>query len=162
MPRWETPRTWGAFGSGTGIATSGSWAQATSCPAGAHDSAAAVRKRTVSQASPPPRRIPSHPGRATTASAPGPRAGSGSSAAWTAAPSTVTSISPRSQARSRKSWRLWIVMRPASRSRSVALTRTGAAIAWCSQSAGFGVRSGKTTPSMQKLPSFGSSPKSPP
>ena len=33
---------------------------------------------------------------------------------------------------------------------------------WCSQSAGLGVRSGKTRPSAQKSPSLGSSPKSPP
>ena len=39
---------------------------------------------------------------------------------------------------------------------------TGAASARCSHSAGFGRRSGQTRPSAQKLPSFGSSPKSPP
>ena len=41
-------------------------------------------------------------------------------------------------------------------------TRTGADRARCSRSAGLGVRSGQTRPSRQKLPSFGSSPKSPP
>jgi len=45
---------------------------------------------------------------------------------------------------------------------SPATTRTGAASWRCSRRAGFGVRSGQTTPSRQKLPSFGMSPKSPP
>ena len=45
---------------------------------------------------------------------------------------------------------------------STGVSRTGSARAWCSNIAGFGVRSGKTMPSATKLPSLGTSPKSPP
>ena len=71
--------------------------------------------------------------------------------------------SARSHDRSRTSWRFSsTTARGSPAGSSPGRIRTGDARARCSCIAGFGVRSGKTMPSATKLPSFGSSPKSPP
>ena len=116
-------------------------------------------QRVVSQASAAVLTSGGSPGRSTDADvAPG-MVGAGKDPVATTSPPMAASQSTVSHARSRTSGFAVIV------SRSVPACHasvTGAASARCSQSAGFGVRSGQTRPSVQKSPSFGSSPKSPP
>ncbi len=147
---------------GTGGTSKGTlnWAQASSWPTSAQAVARARVKLTVSQYSTPGLSSGGLKGTVTASSAPGGVSRRGKVPAWSTWPSADSFQETSSPLRSEKWYRLTTLTFPASR--STGSTWTGSRTFLYSHSAGWTRRSGKTRPLMQKLPSFGSSPKSPP
>ena len=136
---------------------------ATSKPAGAQAVSAAVVKRTVSQISRPSGWSAASPGIATARSRPARSSGSARSPSWMTSPSTVIA---NVRAQPVEAGPVLVVPdRDLAAGQPLGRRGRGGpapASALCSHIAGLGVRSGQIRPSVQKLPSLGSSPKSPP
>src|SRR4029453_4075918 len=160
---WTTARSGGPgtgrWGSGApgfpGAGVMGSWPQAISWPAGAQGWSVARRAWTVSQDS---TSVGGRGGRGTVACSPGATDATASEPPATSTPSASRVQEKARCDRSREAWGVAMRRPPA----GSAVMRTGSTTFLSSSRPGDGVRSGNSSPSATKLPSWRGSPRWPP